>query len=362
MVVLISWLGTVKCGVALAIDRKGAVSVEFCVLSRFLQIFIDRNFLKRNLLSWDATHEMIWPISCTHLGITLSLMTVVRVSVWIFSLKASNSDWFSYRWAWVLVCSSVLCETFQISLRLLMEMNWLGDSLISQTLSSSDLGIDKSGRVCRVETKISVGQCRSFVTDLLQGCRAIGTTIEGVPFASFELIVVVSSRSESTCAVVFFRSKRWVRVTVRSNIYCSTVMVPWWTYGNFLHLCVPIYHLLVLRDLSRTEWLPLTRIGMLVSDILIVPSNVSVKTGSLRALLLSIAICSEIGVTAGLACTVVVLYVRGAHTVVELGLVGMWMVFHYMTHLTRQSLWKGLDFCWWDWKSGVYSLVKMFDY
>ena len=77
---------------------------------------------------------------------------------------------------------------------------------------------------------------------------------------------------------------------------------------------------------------------MLVRDILVVSSNISVKTRSIRALLLSIVVRREIRVTTNLTCTVVVLHVCGTHTVIELGLVGVWMVFHYMTHLTRQSL------------------------
>ena len=77
---------------------------------------------------------------------------------------------------------------------------------------------------------------------------------------------------------------------------------------------------------------------MLVRDILVVSSNISVKTRSIGALLLSIVVRSKIRVTTGLTRAVVVLHVRGTHTVIELGLVGVWVVFHYMTHLTRQSL------------------------
>ena len=77
---------------------------------------------------------------------------------------------------------------------------------------------------------------------------------------------------------------------------------------------------------------------MLVRDILVVSSNISVKTRSIGALLLRIVVRREIGVTTNLTCAVVVLHVCGTHTVIELGLVGVWMVFHYMTHLTRQSL------------------------
>ena len=129
--ILVPWLGAIECSVALAVDSKGTMSVEFCVVSRFLQIFIDRNFLKRDLLSWYATHEMIWPVPGTHLRITLPLMTVVRVSIWIFSLETTNPYWFPNGWAWVFVGTSMLWKTFQISLRLLMKMNWLGNSLIS---------------------------------------------------------------------------------------------------------------------------------------------------------------------------------------------------------------------------------------
>ena len=96
-------------------------------------------------------------------------------------------------------------------------------------------------------------------------------------------------------------------------------------------MCVTICHLLVLRYLCWAESLPLTH-------ILVVPSNVSVKTRSLRILLLRDACAREIGVAACLAGAMVLLHVGGSHTVVELTLGGVCVVFHYMTHLTRQSL------------------------
>ena len=55
---------------------------------------------------------------------------------------------------------------------------------------------------------------------------------------------------------------------------------------------------------------------MLVRDILAVSSNISVKTRSIGALLLSIVVRSEIRVTTGLTRAVVVLHVRGTHTVI----------------------------------------------
>ena len=58
----------------------------------------------------------------------------------------------------MLVRSSVLRQTLQVSLRLLMEMNRLSNSLVSEALSSSYLSIDKSRRVCGVETEISIRQ------------------------------------------------------------------------------------------------------------------------------------------------------------------------------------------------------------
>ena len=120
-------------------------------------------------------------------------------------------------------------------------------------------------------------------------------------------------------------------VTVRPYIYSAAIVIPLRTYRYLLHLCVPISHLLVLRNLRRAEGLPLT-------DILIVSSNVSVKTGSLRILLLRNTCAREIGVATCLASAMVVLHVGGSHTMVELTLGGVCVVFHYMTHLTRQSL------------------------
>ena len=287
---------------------------------------------------------MIWAISGTHLWITLSLMTSVLVSVWIFLLQASNSDWFTNRGRWVLVRCSMFCESLQVTLWLLVEMNWLCDSLISHTLSPSDLTIDKSSRVCWVETEISISQSRCFCTDLLQGCWAIRATVESVSLSSLGLLIKVTWWTYSSCAVVFFSPQSWV-VTVLPCIYSSAIVIPLWTYRYLLHLCVPISHLLVLRYLCWAESLPLT-------DILIVSSNVSVKTGSLWILLLRNACTREIGVAACLASAMVVLHVGGSHTMVELTLGGVCVVFHYMTHLTRQSLWKGLDFCWLRLKKG----------
>lgn len=180
------------------------MSVEFCILTRLLQIFIDWNFLKRDLLAWNTVHEMIWSISSTHLWITLSLMTSVRVRIWIFLLQASNSYWFTNWWGWVLVRCTMFCESFQVALWLLMEMNWLSDSLISHALSPTDLSIDKSGRVCGVETKIPIGQGRCFSAHLLQGCRAVRATIKSVSLSSLGLLIIVTSGTNSSWAVVFF--------------------------------------------------------------------------------------------------------------------------------------------------------------
>lgn len=104
-----------------------------------------------------------------------------------------------------------------------------------------------------------------------------------------------------------------------------------------MHLGVPIGHLLVLGDLSRTERLSLAGIGMLVRDILIVSSNVSVKAWALRVLLVRGIRWLEIGVSTSLGGAVVVLHIGVAHAVVELSLAGVCVVFHYMTHVLTIS-------------------------
>lgn len=128
-----------------------------------------------------------------------------------------------------------------------------------------------------------------------------------------------------------------MRIAIRPNIYGPAVVVAGRANGDFLHLGVPVRHLLVLGDLSRAERLSLAGIGMLVRDILIVSSNVSVKAWSLRVLLVRGIRWLEIGVSASLGGAVVVLHVGVAHAVVELRLAGVCVVFHYMTHVLTIS-------------------------
>lgn len=221
-------------------------------------------------------------------------------------------------------------------------MNWLSNSLVSKALGSSNLSIEESRRVCWVKTQISVCQGWCFTTDLLQGCWAVRASIKRVTLARLEL-VIISCGTVCPCHIVFFGPQGRVRVAIRPDIYGPTVVVARRANGNFLQLSVSFLHLLVWWDLGGAERLPLTGICLLVWDILIVSTNVSVKARTLRVLLVRGIGWLEIGMSTGLSGTVIVLHVGVAHAVVELGLAWMWVVFHYMTHVLTIS-WKRLGF------------------
>jgi len=84
--------------VTLAIECERVVSLNSCVLTRLLKIFIQGHLLKWLLLAVHACHEegVIWGVASTDLRLEATLLRVVAARVLHILLKAADAHGLTY--------------------------------------------------------------------------------------------------------------------------------------------------------------------------------------------------------------------------------------------------------------------------